>query len=145
MSHFEVQSSDKQPVNNTLPTEVTQEAWTGFKLVGDNIDKTVHPRRQRSDRQTKSLHYFNTMAVRDRIDMSVFSDEEKMLDLSTVNLDSLLPDEIDIKAIRTNFSVLVSRVLVKYLPAFQVLQSVVSKHITHQHSKEMSQRSEVVS
>ena len=60
--------------------------------------------------------------------MSVFSDEEKILDLSTVNLDSLLPDEMDIKAIRTNFSVLVSRVLVKYLPAFQVLQSVVSKH-----------------
>ena len=135
ISHVEVQSSGKQlGENNTLlplPGSVTQKVWMGFKLVGDNIDLTVRPQRLRSDRQTQSLHYFNTMAVRDRIDMPGFSDEEKVIDLSTVKLDSLLPDEMGVKGIRANFSVLVSRVLVKYLPALQDLQCVASKHITH--------------
>ena len=33
--------------------------WQGFKIVGDNIDKTVHSRHQTIDSPTQSLHYFN--------------------------------------------------------------------------------------
>ncbi len=42
-----------------------------FKIVGDNIDKTIRPREMRSDHQTRSLHYFHSYAVRDRIDISI--------------------------------------------------------------------------
>lgn len=34
-----------------------------YKLVGDNIDKSVKPREMRIDHQTHSLHYFHTYAV----------------------------------------------------------------------------------
>ena len=39
-----------------------------YKLVGDNIDKVVKPRHMRIDHQAKSLHYFHSYAVKDRID-----------------------------------------------------------------------------
>ena len=48
-----------------------------YRGVVDNIDTTIHPCQQRYDQQTKSLHYCNTMAVQDRIDISKLSDECK--------------------------------------------------------------------
>ena len=36
-----------------------------FKLAGDNLDKNVKPRDMRSDHQTESFHFFNTLAVKD--------------------------------------------------------------------------------
>jgi len=48
------------------PHEVLHKSvWNGFKIVGDNIDKNVRPSFQRAQHQTKSLHYFNSYAVRD--------------------------------------------------------------------------------
>ena len=65
--------------------------------------------------------------------------------LYTFDVASLLPAEDDLLAVRTNFVVLISRVLVKFIPALKQLESVVEKHIQHQFSREMSQHSEVVS
>ena len=59
-------------------------AWCGFTLVGDNIDKTVRRRHQLMDRTTQSLHYFNSYAVRDRVDFSSLDD--KCLDMSVDNI-----------------------------------------------------------
>ena len=83
--------------------------------------------------------------MKDRVDMTQYSDEKSTLQLSTFNAESLLPTEDDLKAIRDNFAVILSRVLVKYIPSLQQLQHAAEKHITHQHYKEVSQRSEVVS
>ena len=68
-------------------------SWKGFKIVGDNLDKTVRPRRQRFDERTKSLHYFNTMAILDRVDMSRFSDERSAFSRSSFSLESLFPSQ----------------------------------------------------
>ena len=51
--------------------------WHGFKVVGDNVDKTIKPRHMREDRQTKSIHYFQIYAVKDRVDLSNRSDEPR--------------------------------------------------------------------
>ncbi len=53
-----------------------------FKVVGDNIDKTIRPREMRSDHQTRSLHYFHSNAMRDRIDISDVSNATSDRDLS---------------------------------------------------------------
>ncbi len=60
--------------------------FPSFKLVGDNIDKEVKPRDMRSDHQTKSLHYFHSYAVLDRIDLSGVSDIVTIPEVSEVNL-----------------------------------------------------------
>lgn len=120
-------------------------SWKGFKIVGDNLDKTVRPRRQRFDQRTKSLHYFNAMAVQDRVDMSNFSDERSAYDSSSFSLESLLPQPDDLREITANFGILIGRVLVKHVPALKPLDSVVNQHIQHRYYKEMSSKSTVVS
>lgn len=49
-------------------------SWYGFKIVGDNIDKNFRRTFQRVDYQTVSQHYFHSFAMKDRIDLSHFSD-----------------------------------------------------------------------
>lgn len=44
-----------------------------YKLVFDNIDKSVTPRDMRSDVQTRSLHYVQIYSVKSRIDFSSFA------------------------------------------------------------------------
>ena len=45
-----------------------------YKIVGDNIDKFVRPRFMQYDSQSRSLHFFNHCAVKDRIDIHDLSD-----------------------------------------------------------------------
>ena len=118
-------------------------AWCGFKIVGDNIDKTVHHRYQRVDSETGSLHYFNAYAVRDRLDLSHLSDLPKKLP-DSIPLEALLPSEVDLCELNDNFGILLLRMLVRYLPVFKPFQDFVLDHIPHAHSSEMSQRSQTV-
>lgn len=116
-----------------------------YKLVGDNIDKTVHPREMRSDHQTRSLHYFHAYAVRDRVDVSRFSSDHKVPDLTSIKPDLLLPTSCDEAKLRENFAILVARTLMKYMPFFAKFGRGLEKHIVHEFSTEMAQKSEVVS
>ena len=143
----DIQPQTPVPVLTPPDTANTHsQTWSGFKIVGDSIDKTIHPRRQRFDQQTKSLHYFNIVAVRDRVDFSNFSDvNPNTIHSQAYKVEALLPTEDDLRAIRVNFSVLVSRVLVQYVPGLKQLEPAVQKHIKHQYHEEMSQCSEVVS
>ena len=61
-------------VENNEPQQVEQTSWYGFKAVGDNFDKNVHPSFCRLDKGTKSLHCFHYYAVLDRLDLSSLSD-----------------------------------------------------------------------
>ena len=44
-----------------------------------------------------------------------------------------------------NFEKLVTRILVKYVPGLEHIFSKVSNHVEHKYSKQMSQKSKVVS
>ena len=80
---------------------------TGFKIVGDNLDKNIRPSFQRCDRQTISLHYFHSCAISDRIDFSSLSNirpKHIMIDPAM-----LLPNRADLDCIKQEFQVLVSR------------------------------------
>ena len=79
------------------------------------------PREMRYDHQTQSHHYFQTYAVRDRVDLSAFSNEVKLPDLNAIQLDNLLPTSTDEIQIRNNFVTLVCRTLKKYIPFFAKL------------------------
>ena len=66
-----------------------------YKLAGDNIDKNVTPRHMTMDSQTKSLHYFHVYGVRDRIDLSSYSNDKQVPDVSSIQLSNLLPTKSD--------------------------------------------------
>ena len=115
------------------------------KLVGDNIDKNIKPQDMRIDNQTKSLHYFHVYDVRDRIDLTDYDDEEPTPDISSISLDSILPSADDDLALRTNYSILIARVLRKHMPFFKDFSVGLERHIRHEYYEEMSTKSEVVS
>ncbi len=121
-----------------------ERSWDGFRIVGDNIDKNVKPRDMQVDHQTQSLHYFNSFAVRDRIDFSELSDIPRQLDPYELNTTVFLPTDDDYRQIQDTMSCLISRILVEYMPFFGDCTSSVSKHINHSHAQEMSMMSEVV-
>ena len=116
-----------------------------FKLVGDNVDKNVKPSDVRVDSQTKSLHYFQTYAVRDRIDLTSYDDTPPVIDESKVDSTRLLPSESDHNELTKNFSFQVARVLKQYMPFFEKFGAGLEKHIRHKFYEEMGQKSEVVS
>ena len=114
----------------------------GYKIVFDNIDKNVKPRYMRSDCQTHSLHCVHGYGVKDRIDFSEYSDVAPQ----EVNAFDVIPTEEDYKSLKNDFSVLVSRAIVKFLPFFSSdYKDLAQSHIPHRYSKEMSAKSEVVS
>ena len=116
-----------------------------YKLVGDNIDKTVKPRDVRMDNQTRSLHYFHSYAVRDRIDVSHMEDQPSLPSLESIDVTTVLPTEQDQKSMKGLFSIHVARILKKRMPFFTKFGDGLERHIKHDFFKEMSQKSEVVS
>lgn len=120
---------------------------TGYTLCGDNIDKNIRRRYQRSDRSTISLHYFHMYAVKNRIDVSHLSDARPVRILGTkAKAHSIIPSCDDDLQLKKNIAILVSRVLVNHMEFFKFCFSDVTFwHIKHKYYSEMSTRSLVVS
>jgi len=102
----------------------------------------------RSDQyRNKSLHYFNSFAVKDRIPLNQLSLSHqrrlpRQCDLPSV----ILPTTSDDAELKKNFTVLVSRVISSNMPFFNKgFRDVIDWHINHPYHKEMSKKSDVVS
>lgn len=66
--------------------------------------------------------------------------------MSDLPLEDLLPSLSDDQVLLSNFSILISRVLCEELSYFiKNFDGVVTSHIRHLYSEEMSKRSETVS
>ena len=114
-----------------------------FKLVEDNLDKTLSPHDMRIDNQTQSLHYLHMYAVCDHIDLSRVADHIPSPD-SSVDLSVLLPSAEDEKSLLHDFSVFVAHTLKKRVAFFKVFGEELEHHIVHEHNEAMSKKSEVV-
>ncbi len=102
----------------------------------------------RIDRQNQSVHCFNSIAVKDRIDLSTFADETLLSplspDASTANI--LLPSVGDDAAMMSNFLFLIKKVVCEHINFFNTSCSdVLDRHLKHKYSEEMARKSEVVS
>ena len=131
-----------------LPGVPLQVRHKGFRLCGDNIDKSIRRRHLRSDRRNQSLHYFHTYAMENRVDISHLSDVNVHIsELTSIQYipNSVLPRLGDDTQIRQNISALVSRVLCKHLDFFKLsFDGVIEWHIQHKYYTQMSCKSEVV-
>ncbi len=113
----------------------------GYKLVFDNLDKTIKPRYMRSDSQTISLHCVQVYGVRDRIDYSSFSTERP----TEVTLFDILPSCDDLNLLKEDFTILITRIIHANLPYFgDDFKKLVTKHIPHKYSAIMSKKSEAI-
>ena len=134
------------PAANSSSTPSTEtEPVRGYILVGDNIDKRVNPREMRVDRQVQSLHYFHTYAARSRCESTHLEDSKPIGEISKLPLSAFLPTADECMAIRNNYVILVSRIIVDHLPAFSAFKQSVPQHVPHKYSDAMSRKSEMVS
>lgn len=74
----------------------------------------------RLDRQNKSLHYFHSFAVRDRVNLQNFSDiPPANLPKTSEALKPLLPTDCDDAIIRDEFALLVARMMCDNMQYFK--------------------------
>ena len=144
-------NADLDPDQETTPKERKQELGykiVGYKIVGDNLDKTVKARYMRDGARNQSLHYFHFFGVKNRVDLSNVPDVHPQTCMPSPELKSvmLLPSAEDDKELHRLFAVHVSRVLATHVPYFKLaFDDVVEWHIKHKYYSEMSMASEVVS
>ena len=83
--------------------------WQGFKIIGDNIDKTIRPSFERIEHHSLSLHYYHSYAALDRIDLSGISD---MRSSGTFDAKQLLPSTNDVQMLKSQYYILISRYII---------------------------------
>ena len=138
MEHSEQPAIEQSSMNGSK--------WYGYKLVGDDLDRNIKPRYMRMTNQTKSKHYFNSYAVKDRVNLCNFSSFWNGPDSACkINAADILPSVDDEALLKRNLSILVSRILVDNVPSFRIFEDVIDRHIQHEFSSAMSTKSEVVS
>ena len=113
-----------------------QEQRHGYILVGDNLDRNIRPRHQTIQSQTHSVHWFNTIAVKDRCNFSAFADTIPVPDVSPFDVKSFLPDGNDCKQL-IDVEIIVGRLLVKHVSGFSKFSGLIQSHINHSYSSEM--------
>ena len=64
----------------------------GYRLCGDNINKSIHTRHKRLDRRNKSLHYFHLYAVENRVDFASLIEAKGNGKTSFKRLNDIVPD-----------------------------------------------------
>ena len=142
----QVQSTTEQCAVHATPRPLP---LYGMKVVGDNIDWTIHPRFVRIDQQTQSIHYFNCYALKDRIDLSSLSDVPPMPttqpSMSEV-ISKVFPSAHEESVMHDDFAILLARMLCSHMTYFkETFADVIDWHISHRYSAEMSTKSDVVS
>lgn len=136
----ESRHSECEPCN-TLPSS----KYPQYILVGDNLDKNITPRDMRVDNQVKSIHYFHSYAVQDRIQLSDLYDDLPECNIGSLPVTTFVPSVEDCATLRANYIVLAARVIVDKLPYFSDLHQCVMKNIPHQYSEAMQKKSVMVS
>ena len=115
-----------------------------WKLVGDNLDLTIKVRDMRLDNPNQQYHFFHTIAVQDRVRTAHLNDSRPQQLVSNLSTSDFVLSSSDYKRLRSDLIVLVSRIVVAELSAFQFMSEAVPDHILHEYSREMAQSSVVV-
>ena len=112
---------------------------------GDNLNIKTCVKDMRMDHRNKTHNWFLTMIVFERVDVTDLDNTRPLGDLSTFSNDNYLLNDHEMQSFKDNMKVIVCRVFqdVIKLPMFRFLERVCPTHIQHQHSNEMSQKSEI--
>lgn len=97
-------------ISHELPAQNIQSQineLVGYCIPCDNLDQNVRPSYQRQDRTTNSLHYFHSYAVKNRIDISTYSDDPP--DSLEISPDKILPTQADLRELQCDFKKLIER------------------------------------
>ncbi|XP_011679955.2 uncharacterized protein LOC105445739 [Strongylocentrotus purpuratus] len=134
----------KDPDGKSALLKHNAERHRGFMLNGDNVDFRISPRQMTIAQGTTDLHYFQFLAVKNRVaDFSLSSDGPKR-DVEKEPLSTFLPSVEDNADLREDWLHLIAQVIGKNIPPLCWMSSVLPEHIPHPFMKEMKKKSEVV-
>lgn len=116
----------------------------GFQIIGDNLDLRFKVRHGTNENLNPDYHWYNAVAMKDAVS-GLHLSEFHQRELCNVALHEFLPGPKVMDCLRQNFIVLLTRWIVKRLPAFRVLRRAVIYHIDHPYSEVMAKKTEEVS
>ena len=128
---------------HTVPLDEWIKDGAVFKFWGDNVDKNVHVRDLRSDNQGSMVHMFSLIVGRSRTPAPEFPHHGQLSSLLETPEESFLPNSGDVTRFKSNLVKIVSRTLTRYISGLAPFAKIVPKHIIHQYSRKMSQKSDV--
>ena len=100
-----------------------------FSIVLDTVHLRVLASDMTSDNQNNDYHWFNHNAYWDRVKPTHLPDDGPIADLQEVPNSTFLPSLTDQKALLNDFIILIGRLLVENLIAFEIFKDVVPIHI----------------
>ena len=116
-----------------------------FQITGDNLDLMVKVKHMSASNQNNSIHWFNLNAVKNRVLANHLSNDNPVKSvLELENVEFLLSPE-DNEAYLHNITALVTRVVARNIPAFSQYKDIAVKHILHEYSDVMKEKSDQVS
>ena len=115
-----------------------------FRVVGDNFDLLIKVRQMLLEHRNKSHHWFNLLDIFSRISGSHFPNDAPICPLSEFPPSAYLLCDEEQEDTMNNFTILASGVLCKHLKFLAPFKAVLTKHIAHEHSNEMSEKSPVL-
>lgn len=136
---------DQQCNSTSNVNSVTCTADVGRKITIDNFDFHQDVHDMTEENQNIDNHYLSMMATENRVSGSELSDVPIQHSIKDMDNGKCIPSQAEHQQQRNNYLILVERILVKYIQCMNFLADVVTHHIPHRYSKEMSQKSNTVS
>ena len=118
----------------------------GRKIVFDNFDFKQLVHHMTEDRQNIDNHWVSHISVENRASGNHLSMEKhETKSLLKIEHAKFVPNKIEHVLQRDNYSALVSRILVDNISCLHFLKECASRHIKHEYTSEMMERTETVS
>lgn len=124
---------------------IPRSADVGRKITIDNFDYYQEVHYMTEEHQNIDKHYLSMMATENRVAGHNLSNDPPLNGIHEMDNGKCVPSQADHRQQRSNYLILVERLLVKNIPYLEFLADVVTQHIPHKYSKEMSQKSDTVS
>lgn len=131
--------TERQSQQSTVIT-----ADKGRKLVFDNFDFKQQVHSMTEQHQNIDVHWVTHLSVENRVSGNHLSSAKPAAD-AVMQMENgvCLPTRHEHHLQRENYITLTERAIVE-IPCLECLKRVVCKHIPHQYSKEMAEKSEMV-
>jgi hypothetical protein len=113
------------------------------KLTADNIDGLLVANQVRIGHGNKSYHYTHCTYLPERGDFSHLPMERPLGDVETIDLTCFVLSDLEENHLKGMYRHHIGRILSASVPAFKWMDKCLPKHIPHEYSDLMAEKSEV--
>ncbi len=143
-----LESSETTGQKEADPKSNNERRSPGYSFQWDNVQKLIHARHQGEkgkNGENQNTMLLKTMAMATEHRVPPQSTGDQTIPAKDIGIDTFLINNEDRSVVREVLETLVSRIGVHYVTYLKSFSDVVTWHIPHAHSAEMSKKSKVVS